>query len=63
MQELRIELDDDVFETMTERAKERGEESTEEYIETTLRKVAIHISDRDDVEAKVEQKLEDLGYL
>lgn len=60
--ELTVDLDDEVHEMLSRRAKENSFESTEAYCRTVLELTIEELEDEDRDEA-VEERLEDLGYL
>ena len=60
--ELTLDLDDDLYGTLERRAQNNGFESTEEYARTVLGTVMDEL-EADASDDKVEERLEDLGYL
>lgn len=60
--ELRVDVDDAVYETLERRADEHGFESTEAYCRTVI-ELLIEELEGGTRDGEVEQRLEDLGYL
>jgi hypothetical protein len=60
--ELALELDDDIYERLQQRAQNNGFESTDAYCQTVLRTVLEEL-EAETTDDEVEQRLEDLGYL
>jgi len=58
---MELDVDDELYDRLTQRAEQTGFESPEEYSVVVLRTVLEEVQDdRDDA---VAQRLEDLGYL
>jgi len=60
--ELVLELDDEIYETLRQRAQNNGFDSPEEYSQTVLRTVMEEL-EHETAHDEVESRLEDLGYL
>ncbi|MFB6099925.1 MAG: hypothetical protein ABEK16_01500 [Candidatus Nanohalobium sp.] len=63
-----IEVDDDKFEVLKARGKEKGFDDTEEYIDHLLSQIVEKIGrEKQDLsggkEEEVKEKLEELGYM
>lgn len=60
--DLEIELEDELYGVLRERADANGFESTEEYCSVVLELVVEEL-EREGAGEEVEERLEDLGYL
>jgi hypothetical protein len=63
---MELNIDEEIFERLKQRATESGFDSTEEYVNTVLAEFLSEIeSDSSDHEQQenIQQRLEDLGYL
>lgn len=61
--ELTVDVDEDVYETIEQRARTNDFESPEEYCSVVIYEVIEELVDESDDSDAVEDRLEDLGYL
>lgn len=59
---MNVEIDDETYEKLSKRAKLKGFESAEEYSAIILKTVIDELNESE-TDEKVQNRLEDLGYL
>lgn len=60
--ELRLDINEDIYERLATRAERYGFESTEAYTRTIVETVILELEGHQS-DGEVEERLEDLGYL